>query len=351
MDYSDTKYINARTDVQIKCMIHNMDFIIKPQLHLKGVGCRSCCRFMTFEKFLLEARAKHRDKFLYEFSGGKFTRDSKINIKCKDHGWFEQGPTIHLKSSTGCGKCSTIKINNKTLKERKEAFISKAKKIHGDKFDYSKVEYKNNIKKIEISCEYHGSFFVMPVSHLKQSSRCPKCYLGLITLDTDDFIIRSTETHGDRYDYSKSVYKNSKEYIEIICQKHGSFFQRAGQHIYGQGCPDCKPYHSGKEDEWIGSLNNPNIVRNHYIKYGNERIHPDGFDPITNTVYEFNGSYWHGDNRVFNHCDTNTCVGKTFGELYSKTIDRENKIKELGYNLVVMWEEDYKQGTNANILS
>ena len=59
------------------------------------------------------------------------------------------------------------------------------------------------------------------------------------TLDTSIVIQRFKDKHGDRYDYSKSIYKSYYDKVEIICEKHGSFFQTAHHHYEGRGCPNC----------------------------------------------------------------------------------------------------------------
>lgn len=78
------------------------------------------------------------------------------------------------------------------------------------------------------------------------------------------------------------------------------------------------------------------------LKINNNRIKPDAFDPKTNTIYEFYGDFWHGNPNIYKLDDINVANKKTFGELYLATLDREKLIKEAGYNLVSMWESDFK---------
>jgi G:T-mismatch repair DNA endonuclease (very short patch repair protein) len=67
----------------------------------------------------------------------------------------------------------------------------------------------------------------------------------------------------------------------------------------------------------------------------------DGYDPITNTIYEFNGDFWHGNPSKYKKFDINPISGKTFGELYKKTLEKEDNLKKLGYNVISIWESDY----------
>ena len=119
----------------------------------------------------------------------------------------------------------------------KEKFIQEAKEIYGDKFDYSKVEYKNSRTKVIIICPRCGEFNQTPEAHLKGEG-CPVCNKSEKKLK--EFIEKSRKVHGDKYDYSKAVYKGANEKIEVICPIHGSFWIRASAHYaQNQGCPKC----------------------------------------------------------------------------------------------------------------
>ena len=103
----------------------------------------------------------------------------------------------------------------------KEKFIELAKKIHGDKYDYSKVEYKNKNTKVCIICPIHGEFWQQPRYHLK-GQNCFKCSQKLKAdkvpkLTLENFIKKARIIHGDKYNYSKDKYKNNKKKVYIIC--------------------------------------------------------------------------------------------------------------------------------------
>lgn len=121
----------------------------------------------------------------------------------------------------------------------REEFIEKAKKIHGDKYDYSKVEYKNVSTKVCIICKEggHGDFYQRPREHLKGSG-CLKC-VNREKLDTEKFIKRAREVHGDSYNYNKVEYKDSITPVKISCKIHGYFTQSPSKHLQGHGCPKC----------------------------------------------------------------------------------------------------------------
>lgn len=119
----------------------------------------------------------------------------------------------------------------------KEKFIEKAKLIHGDKYDYSSVEYVNAMTPVKIICPEHGEFWQTPNNHLR-GCRCPRDSFNR-RMDTNDFVTKAKLVHGDKYDYSKVEYVNSKTKICIICPEHGEFWQQPSMHLRGHGCPEC----------------------------------------------------------------------------------------------------------------
>ena len=137
-----------------------------------------------------------------------------------------------------------------------EEFIAKAKAVHGDRYDYSKVKYVNNKTKVCIVCKEHGEFWIQPGNHL-HGTRCPQCGLdnrkAKRTLPAEDFFISAKTIHGDKYDYSKVKYVNKRTKVCIVCPEHGDFWQSPQKHLAGQGCVKChrksmaKRYSLGKE--------------------------------------------------------------------------------------------------------
>ena len=117
-----------------------------------------------------------------------------------------------------------------------EIFIEKARQIYGDKYDYSKVEYKNAYTKVCIICPTHGEFWQTPNNHL-MGHGCYNC--GKRKKTTNDFIEESIKIHGSKYDYSKTEYTSANNKVCIICPEHGEFFIRASSHLSGCGCKKC----------------------------------------------------------------------------------------------------------------
>lgn len=123
-----------------------------------------------------------------------------------------------------------------------EEFISKAKLIHGDKYDYGKVNYINTLTKINIICPIHGIFEQIPNYHLSGCG-CKKCGLDKVKKNNKqslkDFIDRVNEIHKGKYNYSKVKYKNAHSKVIITCPEHGEFEQLPHNHINGKGCSLC----------------------------------------------------------------------------------------------------------------
>lgn len=181
----------------------------------------------------------------------------KVTIICDKHGRFKRIPYYHIKGEGLCPECykeerrnkfktgelkNTPPKNKSTKKKTTEEFIKDAREVQGDKYDYSNVDYVNSKTEVEIICPIHGSFFQKPNSHLLGRG-CPKC--AEITRNEkryskqDDVIKKFMEKHGDKYDYSKVVYRKYNEPVEIICPKHGSFFMTPISHLSGNGCHKC----------------------------------------------------------------------------------------------------------------
>ena len=134
-----------------------------------------------------------------------------------------------------------------------EEFILKSKKLHGDKYDYSKVNYINNRTKICIICPEHGEFWMIPDSHLRKRG-CPMCGTRAAQmknrLTQEEFIKRAKEIHKNKYDYTKSIYVNNDTKVCIICPEHGEFWQEPAAHVRGNGCPICANYKRGIDKRW-----------------------------------------------------------------------------------------------------
>ena len=206
-DYSKVEYVNSFTKVCIICPEHG-EFWQLPFNHLNqshAQGCPKCAAKSRWDKrgkpttedFIRKAKEVHGSK--YDYSKVEYVNAAtKVCIICPIHGEFWQTPANHLMGN-GCSKCAGRNITT-------EDFIEKARKVHGDKYDYSKVEYKASKGKICIICPEHGEFWQMAQSHLANHG-CPKCSFDKAKMQ---FIARAKKAYGGKYDYSKVEYSNNK---------------------------------------------------------------------------------------------------------------------------------------------
>ena len=241
-DYSLVEYKRNRDKIKIICHLHG-EFAQIVSDHMQGSGCKKCqgeetslrCREST-ESFIQKAKEIHGDT--YDYSLVKTEGNKKIKIICKEHGIFLQSTREH-KAGKGCITCGKSKFKPCTSQDK---VLAQFKDIHGDTYDYSKVEYIKNKIKVDIICKIHGVFSQTPSDH-KAGKGCMKCGHDKNTenlkLTTQDFITNALSVHGDKYDYSKSIYTSARDKVEILCKIHGSFFQSPCNHTSGAGCPEC----------------------------------------------------------------------------------------------------------------
>lgn len=232
----------------------------------------------------------------------------------------------------------------KTQKMRSNKFIEKANTIHNYQYDYSNVVYTTAHTKVNILCTKHGSFFQRPCDHVNQKQGCPQCSHNF-PITHNEFVSNSKLKYNDKFDII-TTFIGVNHPVTINCKDHGPFTLRnAKKHLEKNGgCPKCwylgklnnlKPGNISKvEKQWLDTLAVP--LRQEKVTIGNKVFLVDGFDPTTNTVYEYYGSFWHGNPEKYSPNDFNTKVGKTFGELYSATVAREAQIKQY-YNLITCW--------------
>lgn len=285
-DYSLVNYENIKTKIDIICPNHGI-FKQTPHHHItRKQGC-GLCRYINISKltrdtlsnFIKKAKNIHGNKYDYSLVI-YINNHTKIKIVCPNHGVFFQKPKNHLIGNI-CGKCRGLYT---TL----NSFIEKAKNIHGNKYDYSSVLFKNLTTKITIICNKHGKFNQLPNAHINGQG-CPKC-CGLFKT-TDDFILEAKKIHGDKYDYSKINYINSYNKLDILCKIHNIFKQSGNDHLQGKGCPICKESKGEKKIREYLIKNNIKYIQEYKFKdCKNVQSLPfDFYLPDYNVCIEYDG--------------------------------------------------------------
>lgn len=175
----------------------------------------------------------------YDCSSVVYVRNkTPINISCPVHGMF-------LKDQSKGYECPSCSRERRTIAQTGtvEDFIKRSKAIHGDKYDYSLVEYTTARKDVKIICNTHKTIFEQKADIHVHGKGCPLCRNDKLaaerSADKEHFVKRAVATHGDKYNYDKVIYKNAKTKVIVTCPLHGDFPAYPDNHWTGTGCPDC----------------------------------------------------------------------------------------------------------------
>ena len=329
-DYSNVNYINSNTKVCIICKRCNKAFWQTPSHHLCGEGCATCGfnsmvqkRRSSKEKFVDKARIIHGNK--YDYSKVEYVNShTKVCINCPEHGEFWQTPSNHL-NGCGCHMC----MNEKFSKSRtfsKDVFIEKARIKHGERYDYSKVEYISCFKKVEIICPIHGVFWQAPSRHLRGNG-CPLCGNKKtgekLRKGKEQFIHQANIMHNYKYDYSQVDYINSDTNVCIICPEHGAFFQAPKHHLSGHGCSKCVTSKGEFKVEEYLKQNKIEYESQYPIKlekqlFSRSNLRVDFYLPNSNAIIEFNGKQHYKRMDFFHSSDDDFAI----------QVDRDKRLRQ-----------------------
>lgn len=281
-DYSLVKkdFINFKSIIEIICKTHGI-FKQVAGNHFRGNGCSECSiynRTVDTDIIISEFTEIHGDR--YDYSKVDYiTCKHKVIIGCKIHGDFEQNPQCH-RSGQGCPECSVFNRKVDT-----DIFIEDSRKIHGNKYDYSKVEYTKNKNKVTIICPKHGDFEQQALSH-KRGFGCPRCAITQTSKPAILWLSYCGLTNEIQY----KVEKDDGEYL----------------------IPDT-------------------------------RYKADGYCKDTNTIYEFHGDFWHGNPKIYDQNKINPRTQTTFGTLYEKKEKKKTILISKGYKYVELWENEWNK--------
>jgi len=289
-DYSKCIYTHMLKKVTIICKKHG-EFQIHANNHVRGFGCKKCVHEIRFsvDEFIKRAKKIHGRKYNYDLVKSQYVNmRTNVEIICPIHGLFKQTPYSHLQGNY-CFKCAMEKRASRHQRMSQKEFVDRARKIHRNKYDYSKTIHDPNIV------------------------RCLR--LSLVT---------------------------------ITCPKHGDFKQTAQSHLAGNGCPKCNHIISKLEVLWLDKMKVPRNASNRHVtlKIDDKCYIVDGI--IKNTIYEFYGDYWHGNPQKYNLNDINKVCKKSFGQLYEKTINKERVLRMAGYKMITIWESDFNKKLKTN---
>lgn len=324
-------FVNYASYVTIICNIHGA-FVQQASVHAhKGNGC-SACNKKLFERsdtatFVRKATAVHAGK--YDYSRVAYSKNNvEVEIRCPDHGYFTQTPASHIHQQAGCWECAKDAIGRANGRTQEE-FLTEAKAVHGDTYDYSGVVYVQQYAEVDILCQQHGIFSQLPKLHLKGCG-CPKCAYErgpqlIVDAARQTFVQRAAAVFADRYSYDSVDYQGYRTDVVVGCPEHGDFSIKPGKHLQGQGCPTCSSSKtfSEKACDWLDVVAEREGVTIRHGRNGGEYKIPgtnyraDGYCEETGVLYEFYGTIAYDDDHLLpRDCilsDCFVCDKETFG--------------------------------------
>lgn len=247
---------------------------------------------MLYEDYINKARRVHGDKYDYSLLGSTIIYGSKIPIICPVHGEFIQNSSNHLRGK-GCASCA-----NRQEISTKE-FIRRAKEVHGDKYDYSLVSYKNMKSKIDIICLSHGVFSQTPEQHIRLKQGCSVCS-GNRRITKQTLEEKFINIYGENLidlSYIENI-KNNSQKIKILCKQCNKFFYKTPSKLLSRGGHYCSYTSKGEmiienilsknNIGYIAQYSNAECTNNLDYKKRN-RLYFDFFLPKENICIEFQG--------------------------------------------------------------
>lgn len=247
---------------------------------------------ISSEEVINRIKEIHNDK--YDLSKVVYiNKRTKITLICKDHGPWEAG-VEQIYRGQGCRTCGKLKAGFSNRLSF-EDFETKAKQIHNSKYKYFKEKYIKTGLSTEILCPNHGVFSMTASAHISQKQGCPKC--GIISqklkrkMSLEEFKFKANLVHSQKYNYNLISFNNQKDFIKIICKKHGLFEQNVSNHLTGSGCPDCNNSKGENKVKEILIKNNISFIQQKTFKNLKDitLLKCDFYLPNYNCIIEFNG--------------------------------------------------------------
>lgn len=297
-------------------------------------------RKLNTEDFKRQLNIEHPElELLSEYDGNK----NYVTVRCLRHDYIFRTKPNWLHGGCGCQKCYDERRGNTTRKSVDD-FINEAKQIHGNKYDYSKVDYINSKTKVCIICPEHGEFWQTPNKHLNGTHGCPKC--SGRGRSTTEIIEEFRKVHKDDYIYDKVDFLNNRTKVCIICPEHGEFWQTPDKHLQGEGCPICK---SSKLERLVRNFfldNGINFVRQATFEWlGKQSL--DFYLPEYNIAIECQGEqhFKEFSGKIKSKTDLN---GRIRLDITKYELCKENGIR-LFYVMSNRWKEKSKTKRFNNI--
>lgn len=323
-DLSKVKYFSSKDKITIICPKHG-EYYMQANNYLNGQRCPKCKyekfsermkKYKTNEDFIKDVKMVHGDK--YDLSKVDYVNNRKNILIGYKNKWYYISPNNLLKGH----EPKEIAMKESGLKKRMttEEFIEKAKKVHGDRYDYSKSVYVDShtplciiLHEIDpVTDKEYGEFWQTPNHHLHGYGH-PK--LSGRGYSKEEIIYFFNKIHNNKYDYSKIVYPSTDKQT-IICPIHGEFLQSLYKHRRGEGCPKCGGTLKKTNEEFIQELKDI-----YHDKYDLSKINYTNSDTKVTLICSKHGEYDYLPSQLLRGSGCKFC----------KCSISENKIEQLLY--------------------
>jgi len=324
--------INSYTPINHNCNVCRYTWKAAPNsVTSSKTGCPKCSGKLPITNEIYDIRLIGRNISRLE---DIINANTPINHQCMmcNHIWRTRPSDIMGKHKSGCPQCSgKLPITNESYDI--QLLNRDITRLEDVKNNYTPIKHQCNI------CSHIWKAKTNDVTSIHKTG-CAKCS-GKLPITNEIYDIRLIGRNITRVEHVK----NNHTPINHNCNICNHIWKAAPNSVTSSktGCPKCSKLISKPEIEWLDSLNIPNDPEHRQVvlKIGKNKFKADGYDSITNTVYEFNGDFWHGNPKIFNPNDINPRTYKTYGTLYEETLQRRQLILDAGYHLVEIWESDW----------
>lgn len=301
-EFLDQTYTDYNEPMKLVCDKHG-EFISSASEAL-AFGCPNCKNVglgrgnsnRVDPNVILKSLQLKYPKFTFPYFDKEYVfSQSRVTVSCHKHGeWQTNTALLQHRSGPTCKHCAN-ESNGKNKRSSTPEFIKKAKVKHGDRFDYSKVDYITSSQNVEIICREHGSFFSLPNNHLRGTT-CPKCKYEIqaqaAQIPFEIFLERAKLVHTE-YEYSDEGYIGTDGKVKIKCPDHGWFKQIGFVHLGGARCKKCAGRGSRGQEAVLNFISGLGFKTIADYRYGASKQEVDVYLPELKIAFEYNGVYWH----------------------------------------------------------
>ena len=300
--------------------------------------------------------------------------NTKCTFICNSHGSFKSIPKYIVQTQYGCEKCS-YEIRSENYKgiifTSAEQITKRIQSLHSINYTFSKLDSRKGT----VNCKIHGNQNPRFISSIEKTPclLCKKDQSILIQVEKKQNKRVGKKTRDERnkeraipfnsfyeilslefkekYLYDISTFINMNTKMAIICSFHGGFWQTPAEHKKASiGCPKCNCLNKSKQETaWLSTFD-VSFQYQKKLKISDTKYFiVDAFDPLTNTVYEYFGDFWHGNLNKYSPDNINPICKKTFKQLNEETLFKLDSLKSKDFNIIYIWESDFKNKKSYSV--